>query len=170
MFWPPGLYDSICTSYILESTRHVALISPLSFYSRFSFRHVTLLVFHSSHTPRDRMASLRHIQFPSSTTHIPTTTSTSSLERASSYSTPTDTPGEAHERESEHQVKATLTELLNDARVRSNPHGSRRVQNALMDTERELRKQRRRSSRRSSEVRGNSFVDRTLYGTRDSYE
>lgn len=104
------------------------------------------------------MASLRHVQFPSSTTDIPIANPTSSLERSSSYSTPTDTPDEAHERESDHQVKATLTELLNDARVRSNPHGSRRVQNALMETERELRKQRRRSSRRSSEVRGNSYL------------
>ena len=118
----------------------------------------------------NRMASLRHIQFPSSTTQIPATTSTPSLERASSYSTPTDTPDEAHKRESDHQVKATLTELLNDARVRSNPHGSRRVQNALMETERELRKQRRRSFRRNSEVRGNSLLDRALYGTRDSSE
>ncbi|KAJ5194063.1 hypothetical protein N7491_001399 [Penicillium cf. griseofulvum] len=44
-----------------------------------------------------------------------------------------------------HQVKATLTNILNDDRVKHNPSGSRCVQNILLDNEQDMRKQRRRS-------------------------
>ncbi|BCR90138.1 uncharacterized protein ACHE_60024S [Aspergillus chevalieri] len=100
------------------------------------------------------MTSLRDIQPLTSSNNIPTLRSTPSLERSSSYDSPVDnSPSEINnQREPDYQVKATLTELLNDARVKSSTNGSRRVQNALMETEQELRQQRRQSthSRRGS--------------------
>lgn len=44
-----------------------------------------------------------------------------------------------------HQVKATLTNILNDDRVKHNPSGSRCVQNILLENEQDMRKQRRHS-------------------------
>jgi len=101
-----------------------------------------------------KMTSLRDIQPLTSSNNIPTLRSTPSLERSSSYDSPVDnSPNEINnQREPDYQVKATLTEFLNDARVKSSTNGSRRVQNALMETEQELRQRRRRSthSRRGS--------------------
>lgn len=99
------------------------------------------------------MAHLRDSEPSASSTEVPTVNSTQTLERSSSHPDPADDVPENYDRrESDYQVKATLTDLLNDGRVKSSPHSSRRVQNALMDTERELRKH-RRQSRRSSERR-----------------
>ncbi|OJJ78582.1 uncharacterized protein ASPGLDRAFT_93867, partial [Aspergillus glaucus CBS 516.65] len=83
-----------------------------------------------------------------SSNNIPTLRSTPSLERSSSYENPVSNPPSevSNQREPEYQVKATLTELLNDTRVKSSTNGSRRVQNALMETEQELRQQRRQST------------------------
>ncbi|KAJ5143694.1 uncharacterized protein N7515_002481 [Penicillium bovifimosum] len=47
--------------------------------------------------------------------------------------------------ECQHQIKATLTDILNDDRVKHNPDGSRCVQKALLDNEHDMRKQRRHS-------------------------
>ncbi|EYE93378.1 uncharacterized protein EURHEDRAFT_420625, partial [Aspergillus ruber CBS 135680] len=83
-----------------------------------------------------------------SSNNIPTLRSTPSLERSSSYENPSDnSPTEvSNQREPDYQVKATLTGFLNDARVKSSTDCSRRVQNALMETEQELRQQRRQST------------------------
>ncbi|KAF7590994.1 hypothetical protein BBP40_002188 [Aspergillus hancockii] len=43
------------------------------------------------------------------------------------------------------QMKTALTELLNDGRVKGSTHGSRCLQNILMQTEREMRNERRKS-------------------------
>lgn len=97
------------------------------------------------------MAHLRDSRTSASSTEIPTINFTQTLERSSSHPDPADDAPEQYDRrESDYQVKATLTDVLNDGRVKSSPHSSRRVQNVLMDTERELRKH-RRQSRRSSE-------------------
>lgn len=117
-----------------------------------------------------KMTSLRDIQPLTSSNNIPTLRSPPSLERSSSYENPADnSPSEvSNQREPEYQVKATLTGFLNDTRVKSSTNGSRRVQNALMETEQELRQQRRQSthSRRGSKDdsgQGNSFVSGDKY-------
>ncbi|KAB8075127.1 hypothetical protein BDV29DRAFT_172513 [Aspergillus leporis] len=43
------------------------------------------------------------------------------------------------------QMKTALTELLNDGRVKGSTHGSRCLQNILMQTERDMRSERRKS-------------------------
>ncbi|CDM27763.1 hypothetical protein DTO013E5_8802 [Penicillium roqueforti] len=43
------------------------------------------------------------------------------------------------------QVKATLTNILNDERVKHDPSGSRYVQERLLENEQDMRKQRRHS-------------------------
>ena len=43
------------------------------------------------------------------------------------------------------QVKATLTNILNDDRVKHDPSGSRYVQERLLENEQDMRKQRRHS-------------------------
>lgn len=43
------------------------------------------------------------------------------------------------------QVKATLTNILNDDRVKHNPNGSRCVQAILLENEHDMRRQRRES-------------------------
>jgi hypothetical protein len=48
-------------------------------------------------------------------------------------------------RDYHYQIKATLTNILNDDRVKHNPSGSRCVQKVLLENEHDLRKQRRHS-------------------------
>ncbi|KAJ5931657.1 hypothetical protein N7516_006146 [Penicillium verrucosum] len=48
-------------------------------------------------------------------------------------------------RDYHHQVKATLTNILNDDRVKHDPCGSRCVQKILLENEQDMRKQRRHS-------------------------
>ncbi|KAL5684655.1 hypothetical protein EMGR_005540 [Emarellia grisea] len=48
-------------------------------------------------------------------------------------------------REYHNSIKATLTALLNDQRVRKNPDGSKCVQSFLLEAERNLRKEKRKS-------------------------
>ncbi|KAJ5502321.1 hypothetical protein N7463_005195 [Penicillium fimorum] len=48
-------------------------------------------------------------------------------------------------RDYHHQVKATLTNILNDDRMKHNPSGSRCVQKILLENEQDMRKQRRHS-------------------------
>jgi hypothetical protein len=48
-------------------------------------------------------------------------------------------------RDYHHQVKATLTNILNDDRVKHNPNGSRCVQKILLENEQDMRKQRKES-------------------------
>jgi hypothetical protein len=43
------------------------------------------------------------------------------------------------------QIKATLTNILNDDRVKHNPNGSRCVQKKLLENEQDMRKQRKES-------------------------
>lgn len=97
-----------------------------------------------------------------STNQVPTISTVHSFKRLSSYSDKTlvdartldletlpaaiksDRKEEDH-RNSENLVKAALTELLNDEDVKKNPAGNKSVQNLLMKTEKEWRKQRRKS-------------------------
>lgn len=117
-----------------------------------------------------KMTNLRDIQPLTSSNNIPTLRSTPSLERSSSYENPTEnSPSDvSNQREPDYQVKATLTGFLNDTRVKSSTNGSRRVQNALMETEQELRQQRRRSKHnrrgsRDDSGQNNSFVSGEKY-------
>ncbi|GFF37770.1 hypothetical protein IFM58399_05008 [Aspergillus lentulus] len=48
-------------------------------------------------------------------------------------------------REYHNSIKATLTALLNDQRVRKNPDGNKCVQSFLLEAERNLRKEKRKS-------------------------
>ncbi|KAJ5171488.1 uncharacterized protein N7500_004271 [Penicillium coprophilum] len=48
-------------------------------------------------------------------------------------------------RDYHHQIKATLTNMLNDDRMKHNPSGSRCVQKVLLENEKDMRKQRRHS-------------------------
>jgi hypothetical protein len=48
-------------------------------------------------------------------------------------------------RDYHHQLKATLTDILNDDRVKHNPNGSRCVQKVLLETEQDMRKRRKAS-------------------------
>lgn len=48
-------------------------------------------------------------------------------------------------RDYHHQIKATLTNILNDDRVKHDPSGSRCVQKILLENEQDMRKQRRHS-------------------------
>jgi hypothetical protein len=48
-------------------------------------------------------------------------------------------------RDYHYQVKATLTNILNDDRVKHDPSGSRCLQRILLENEQDMRKQRRHS-------------------------
>jgi hypothetical protein len=50
---------------------------------------------------------------------------------------------DAQLRDYHYQVKATLTNILNDDRVKHNPNGSRCVQKILLENEHDMRKQRK---------------------------
>ncbi|KAJ5747626.1 uncharacterized protein N7511_009322 [Penicillium nucicola] len=90
-----------------------------------------------------------------SSTRVPTIHSTPNIQRSiTSHSTrddPTGTnPGTPSHTSNTHlsdqqQVKATLTNILNDDRVKRNPNGSRCVQNILLENEHDMRKQRKHS-------------------------
>ncbi|KAK1140792.1 hypothetical protein N8T08_009898 [Aspergillus melleus] len=54
----------------------------------------------------------------------------------------------------DHKVKGALTELLNDGSVKADERGRRSVQRLLMETERELRTQRRESLSLSGKAQG----------------
>ncbi|RAO70702.1 uncharacterized protein BHQ10_006714 [Talaromyces amestolkiae] len=105
----------------------------------------------------------RRQQVPAaSTTQVPTVGTVHSFKRLLSYSdnlsingqtanpealsaaVTSDKKEEGH-RNSENMVKAALTELLNDEDVKNNPAGNKSVQNLLMKTEKEWRKQRRKT-------------------------
>ncbi|EKV09424.1 hypothetical protein Pdw03_8588 [Penicillium digitatum] len=90
-------------------------------------------------------------------TELPTLHSTPSIKRSSSCSTPrqndplvssfgnaTDATND-RPRDYHHQVKATLTNILNDDRVKHDPSGTRCVQKILLENEQDMRKQRRHS-------------------------
>ncbi|OQD67976.1 hypothetical protein PENPOL_c003G07796 [Penicillium polonicum] len=62
----------------------------------------------------------------------------------SSFGNATDTANDQI-RDYHHQVKATLTNILNDDRVKHDPSGSRCVQKILLENEQDMRKQRRHS-------------------------
>ncbi|KAJ5474479.1 hypothetical protein N7475_004045 [Penicillium sp. IBT 31633x] len=86
---------------------------------------------------------------------LPTIKSAPSIARSiTSYSTPCEKDptisgfGNATEDEildHQHQVKATLTNILNDDRVKHNPDGTRCVQKILLENEKDMREQRRHS-------------------------
>lgn len=97
-----------------------------------------------------------------STTQVPTVSTVHNFKRFLSYSDKVSTDGqtanpealsaavkldkkEEDHRNSENMVKAALTELLNDQNVKNNPAGNKSVQNLLMKTEKEWRKQRRKT-------------------------
>ncbi|KAJ5542449.1 hypothetical protein N7461_008452 [Penicillium sp. DV-2018c] len=63
------------------------------------------------------------------------------------------TDADEQARACQHQIKATLTDILNDDRVRHNPDGSRNVQKILLENEHEIRKQRRHSLSHSTAKR-----------------
>lgn len=105
----------------------------------------------------------RRQQVPAaSTTQVPTVSTVHGFKRLLSYSDKLSMDGqtanpealpaavnldkkEEDRRSSENMVKAALTELLNDEDVKKNPAGNKSVQNLLMKTEKEWRKQRRKS-------------------------
>ncbi|EED12807.1 conserved hypothetical protein [Talaromyces stipitatus ATCC 10500] len=107
---------------------------------------------------------LRRLQVPAaSTTQVPTVNTVHSFKRLLSYSdklpvedqsaNPKTLPAavkpdknEQDHRNSENMVKAALTELLNDEDVKNNPDSNKSVQNLLMKTEKEWRRQRRKSA------------------------
>lgn len=116
--------------------------------------------------PTDEMAEEKppkRLQIPAaSTTQVPTVSTVHSVKRLLSYSDKLSVDGhtanpealpaavklekkEEDHRNSENMVKAALTELLNDEDVKNNPAGNKSVQNLLMKTEKEWRKQRRKS-------------------------
>jgi hypothetical protein len=85
---------------------------------------------------------------------LPTVNSNPSLTRSlTSHSLPdqketqTADSGNANDQvlDCQHQIKATLTDILNDDRVKHNPDGSRCVQKILLENEHDMRKQRRHS-------------------------
>ncbi|OGE53938.1 hypothetical protein PENARI_c007G10127 [Penicillium arizonense] len=90
-----------------------------------------------------------------SSNSVPTINSTRDMKRSiTSYSTRDDPTGTNPNTPSHtsvtllsdrQQVKATLTNILNDDRVKHNPNGSRCVQNILLENEHDMRKQRKRS-------------------------
>jgi hypothetical protein len=91
-----------------------------------------------------------------SASRVPTIRSIITLSRSSSYPPPTDDINENLEPSNvmegstmqnldyDHQVKTASTELLNDVRVDSTSPSGRRLLKILMETEQDLRKQRRR--------------------------
>ncbi|KAJ5787118.1 hypothetical protein N7457_002108 [Penicillium paradoxum] len=102
------------------------------------------------------MARPAQIKHPAVTsTELPTLHSPPSLSRSiTSYSLPCkkdslqSSTGESindQVRDYHHQVKATLTNILNDDRVKHNPDGTRCVQKILLENEQVMRKQRRHS-------------------------
>lgn len=116
--------------------------------------------------PTDEMAEEKppkRLQIPAaSTTQVPTVSTVHSVKRLLSYSDKLSVDGqtanpealpaavkldkkEEDHRNSANMVKAALTELLNDEDVKNNPAGNKSVQNLLMKTEKEWRKQRRKS-------------------------
>lgn len=120
----------------------------------------------SGRLPTDDMAEEKppkRLQIPvASATQVPTVSTVHNVKRLLSYSDKlsadgqTANPGalpaavklekkEEDHRNSENMVKAALTELLNDEDVKNNPAGNKSVQNLLMKTEKEWRKQRRKS-------------------------
>lgn len=105
------------------------------------------------------MPHRRALPSTASTDQIQTTHDHQALERSASFSEAlNERPSLFAERESENQVKATLTGLLNDRRVKSSPDNSRRVQEALIRTEQELREQRRRSCQRDRRRKSSCII------------
>ncbi|CAI7611300.1 unnamed protein product [Penicillium discolor] len=98
-------------------------------------------------------------------TKLPTLNSTPSITRSiTSYSMPrqkdplvssfgnaTDATNDQI-RDYHHQVKATLTNILNDDRVKHDPSGTRCVQEILLENEQNMRKQRRDSLNTSNDA------------------
>jgi hypothetical protein len=116
--------------------------------------------------PTDEMAEekpSKRQQIPAaSTTQVPTMSTVHSVKRCLSYSDKLSVEEQAanpealtaavksdkkeeDRRSSENMIKAALTELLNDQDIKNNPEGNKCVQNLLMKTEKERRKQRRKS-------------------------
>lgn len=108
---------------------------------------------------------LRDIQPAPSAQGIPTIRSTGQVtKRTASYTTPAKSSSETTISQNSHcqkidevrhydqELKAGLTQLLNEGKDKSSMQGRRFVQNKLMETERELRKQHKESlkSRRPS--------------------
>lgn len=96
----------------------------------------------------------RMTQEAASTNEVPTIGSAASISRSASYPAPdreaspkTTSPKGANE-QNEHyrqQLKTASIELLNDSRVGPASKAGRSLQNVLMETERRLREQRRKS-------------------------
>ncbi|RHZ54867.1 uncharacterized protein CDV56_107714 [Aspergillus thermomutatus] len=93
-----------------------------------------------------------------SANQLPTIHSAIADKRPASYTSPADdhesaaakhvSPGSNTDiqiREYHNSIKATLTALLNDERVRKDPGGSKCVQSFLLEAERNLRKEKRKS-------------------------
>ncbi|KAF7131231.1 hypothetical protein CNMCM5793_004281 [Aspergillus hiratsukae] len=93
-----------------------------------------------------------------SANQLPTIHSAIADKRSASYTSPANdhesstpkyiSPGsniDVQIREYHNSIKATLTALLNDQRVRKNPDGSKCVQSFLLEAERNLRKEKRKS-------------------------
>ncbi|KAJ5347084.1 hypothetical protein MYU51_019907 [Penicillium brevicompactum] len=88
---------------------------------------------------------------------LPTLRLAPSLKRSTTYSTPCEENAiqpdsenstaamDTQLRDYHYQVKATLTNILNDERVKHNPNGSRCVQEILLENEHDMRRQRRES-------------------------
>ncbi|KAJ5320200.1 hypothetical protein PENANT_c010G06723 [Penicillium antarcticum] len=101
------------------------------------------------------MAQPSRMHLAASSTRVPTINSTPNMKRSiTSYSTRDDPTGtnpstpshtsDTHLNEQQ-QVKATLTNILNDDRVKHNPNGSRCVQKILLENEHDMRKHRKQS-------------------------
>lgn len=108
--------------------------------------------------------SILNMERPSQSKHpaatsikLPTLRLAPSVKRSTTYSTPHENESLHYEpekstsatdmqlRDYHYQVKATLTNILNDDRVKHNPNGSRCVQEILLENEKTMRRKRRES-------------------------
>ncbi|BCS23733.1 uncharacterized protein APUU_40177A [Aspergillus puulaauensis] len=102
------------------------------------------------------MSEDNHTKRPSASANkIPTVERPRDTKRSISYNSPSDAPSISPSRQKSDQsgcgnmIKASLTGILNSGEVKT-AAGSRKVQDMLMETERNLREQRRRSLHEAS--------------------
>ncbi|PLB43638.1 hypothetical protein P170DRAFT_58709 [Aspergillus steynii IBT 23096] len=112
-----------------------------------------------SHLLRPRADSpKRSISYTTTPTHVATPVATPVATTSTTAGTGTGTALPRQEKHDDltcdHKVKGALTELLNDGCVKADVRGRRSVQRLLMETERELRMQRRESLGRRGRRRG----------------
>ncbi|CAG8890987.1 unnamed protein product [Penicillium egyptiacum] len=103
-----------------------------------------------AHSPRNTHPAATSAELPTVRSTPPITRSITSYsiprqeDLASSFGNATDaTDDQIHDYH--YQVKATLTNILNDDRVKHNPSGSRCIQRILLVNEQDMRRRRRHS-------------------------